>query len=121
MLLVFEFRANAGGNVSCEVVGETVGYGVEMSPNKPVVDFPVPADDLRAVFHRFEVEEPFVGSVGESQFPGVVGAGRNFGHASGDDIVGMEMQPRGKRGFLIRKKAFAFGCEDFCYKPLLDE
>ena len=41
--------------------------------------------------------------------------------ASGYDIFGMKMQPRGKRGFLVREKAGAFVGEDFFYKSLLDE
>lgn len=92
-----------------------------MPPDEPVVNFPVSADDLRAIFHRFEVEEAFVGGMGESQFSGIRGTGRNLGFASGYDILGMEMQPRGKRGFLVREKAGAFVGEDFFYKSLLDE
>ena len=92
-----------------------------MPPDEPVVNFPVSADDLRAIFHRVEVEEAFVGGMGESQFSGIRGTGRNLGFASGYDILGMEMQPRGKRGFLVREKAGAFVGEDFFYKSLLDE
>lgn len=68
-------------------------------------------------FISFYAFDPAKGAL----FPGIVSAGRNFGLASGYDIFGMEVQPGGKRGFLVLEKASAFRGEYFFYKSLLDE